>query len=145
MAFQVDVNKNIDSIEDKVIGNFTKRQIFLFPLGAIVGISFYYLTKIILPTDIAFILMMVTGMPFFIFATYKRDDGQYLEAYIKDILSYLKRPKVYTYETQNIYGYLQNRIYRKNVLKISNKNVHQFLKMDRSLKSKLFRLFKRDI
>lgn len=145
MAFQVDVNKNIDSIEDKVIGNFTKRQVILFPIGAVVGIGAYFLTKMLLPTDIAFILMMVTGMPFFIFATYKRDDGQYLEGYIKDIIAYSKRPKVYTYETQNIYGYLYKRTYRKNVLKISNKNVRKFLKEDRSLQNKILRLFKKDI
>lgn len=144
MAFQVDVNKNIDSIEDKIIGNFTKRQVILLPIGAIVGIGVYFLSKLVLPTDIAFILMVLTAMPFFLFASYRRDDGQYLEGYIKDIINYHKRPKTYTYETRNIYGYLQRKTYVKNVLKISNKNLKQFSQYDKSLKYKLLRLFTKE-
>jgi len=141
MAFQVDINRNIDDVEEKVIGGFTKRQVILFPIGAALGIGVYFLTKTVLPNDIAMILMIIVAMPFFLFASYKRD-GQHLEEFIADIVKFkFKEPKVYTYETNNIYGYLEKMSYRKKVLKISDKDIARFDEED-TFKGKLLKIFK---
>lgn len=85
----VRVPTDLNKIESKVVGNFTKRQVICFGLATLCGVPLYFATKGVLGTDLAAILMVAAMMPFFLFAMYKKN-GVPMEQY----LYYVWRHKV---------------------------------------------------
>lgn len=106
MAF-VPVPKDLSRVKNKLIFNLTLRQIIFFILAAIAGFPFYFLTKGIIGTDIAAIIMVVLMLPFFLFALYEKD-GLPLEKIIVNYIRTKKNPKTRPYKTENMYQYLAN-------------------------------------
>ena len=75
MAIAVDVAKDPKAIKSKFIGNFTKRQVICFGAAAVVGIPFYLLTRKVIGTDVAALMMVAVMLPFFFIAMYEKDGG----------------------------------------------------------------------
>lgn len=117
MAY-VQVPKDLTKVKQKVALNLTKRQLICFTLAGAVGVPFYLLTKGILGSTISASIMVVMILPFFFFAMYERD-GRPLEKVLYDIINQkFLRPGIRTYQTNNIYGKLQDEIYEREVLGI---------------------------
>jgi hypothetical protein len=51
--------------QEKFIGNFTKRQVICFGAAAVVGVPFYLLTRKVIGTDVAALMMVAVMLPFF--------------------------------------------------------------------------------
>lgn len=67
MAISVQVPKDLSGIKTKVALNLTKRQIICFSGAAVTGIPLYFLTKGLIGTSAASLLMMGAMLPFFFF------------------------------------------------------------------------------
>jgi hypothetical protein len=122
MAIAVDVAKDPKAIKGKFIGNFTKRQAVCFGAAAVVGIPFYILTKNIIGTDVAALLMVAVMLPFFFVAMYEKD-GVPAERYLKQIIDMkFIRPGIRRYKVENLYEQLreQERL-KKEVEALENK------------------------
>lgn len=65
MAISVQVPKDLSGIKTKVALNLTKRQIICFSGAAVTGIPLYFLTKGLIGTSAASLLMMGAMLPFF--------------------------------------------------------------------------------
>lgn len=105
MAY-VPVPKDLTKIKTKVIFNLTKRQLIFFGLGALVGVPIFFLLKPYLNISAAALIMIVTMLPFFLFAMYEKN-GQPFEEILKNIIEVrFRRPKERPYQTNNFYAAL---------------------------------------
>ena len=75
MAISVPVPKDLSGIKTKVALNLTKRQIICFSGAAITGVPLYFLTKGVLGTQAAALIMVGVMLPFFFLAMYERETG----------------------------------------------------------------------
>ncbi len=109
MAIAVDVAKDPSSIKPKFVGNFTKRQVICFSAAAIVGVPFYLVTRKVIGTDVAALLMVAVMLPFFFVAMYEKD-GVPAEQYLKQvIIMKFIRPGIRRYKVNNLYEQLKER------------------------------------
>ncbi len=108
-TISVDVAKDPSKVKSKFIGNFTKRQVICFGAAAIVGVPVYLLTKKVIGTDMAALLMVAVMLPFFFVAMYEKD-GMPAEKYIKQVIVMkFLRPGIRRYKVENIYDQLRER------------------------------------
>lgn len=82
MAISVQVPKDLSGIKTKVALNLTKRQIICFSGAAVAGIPLYFLTKGLIGTSAASLLMMGAMLPFFFFAMYEKNGFRRRRFYI---------------------------------------------------------------
>lgn len=109
MAISVSVPKDLSHIKTKVALNLTKRQIICFSGAAVTGLPIYFLTKGVIGTSAASLLMMGAMLPFFFFAMYQRNGFP-----AEKILYFMLRQKVLTpgirpYRSENLYTQLEER------------------------------------
>lgn len=109
MAISVPVPKDLSGIKTKVALNLTKRQIICFSGAAIIGVPTYFLTKGVLGTSAASLLMVGIMLPFFFVAMYERDGFP-----AEKILYFMIRQKILTpgirpYKSENLYEQLEER------------------------------------
>lgn len=109
MAISVPVPKDLSGIKTKVALNLTKRQIICFSTAAITGVPIYFLTKGVLGTSAAFLLMVGIMLPFFFVAMYEKDGFP-----AEKILYFMIRQKILTpgirpYKSENLYEQLEER------------------------------------
>jgi hypothetical protein len=105
MAY-VPVPKDLTKIKSKVMFNLTKRQLICFGGGALIGVPLFFLLRESAGTSSAAIVMMITMLPFFLFAMYERN-GQPLEQVLRNVTQTLIiRPKQRPYQTNNLYAAL---------------------------------------
>ena len=107
MAISVPVPKDLSGIKTKVALNLTKRQIICFSLAAVVGVPLYFLTKGVLGTQAAALIMVGAMLPFFFLAMYTKDGFP-----AEKILYFMVRQKILTpgirpYRSENLYGQLE--------------------------------------
>ena len=102
MAY-VPVPKDLTKVKTKVMFNLTKRQLFCFGGGILIGLPVFFLTKNILGTSVSAMLMIIVMLPCFMFALYEKH-GRPFEKVIKSVIevSFL-RPKQRPYMTNNFY------------------------------------------
>ena len=114
MAY-VSVPKDLNEVKTKFIFNLTKRQLFCFTLGALVGIPVFFLLKSIHLT-FATLMMVAVMLPFFMLAMYQKH-GQPLEVILKQVYEVkFVKPKIRPYQVQNFYALLENQYdYEKEV------------------------------
>lgn len=108
MAY-VSVPKDLTNIKTKFIGNFTKRQCICFGLGVLAGFPGYFTAKAALGTTAAFYVLLMLMAPFFLFGIVEKDGlplEEYLLNFIRHVFVY---PQIRTCETENIYGYYEER------------------------------------
>ena len=119
MAY-VQVPKDLTRVKSKVMFNLTKRQLICFGLAGVIGIPLYLLTKGTLGPTASACLMIVVVLPCFFFAMYEKD-GRPLEKILMNIWrAKFQRPGVRTYSTKNMYAFIQEEIYDKEVLGIGS-------------------------
>lgn len=109
MAISVQVPKDLSGIKTKVALNLTKRQIICFSGAAVTGVPLYFLTKGILGTSTASLLMMGAMLPFFFFAMYEKNGFP-----AEKILYFMIRQKILTpgirpYKSENLFTALEER------------------------------------
>ena len=121
MAY-VQVPKDLSKVKTKVLFSLTRRQLLCFTLAGIVGIPFYLLTKGILGTTLSAMIMILIILPFFLLAMYEKD-GRPLEKVIWDIIqARIIRPGIRVYRTENLYRWIQDQIYEREVLGLDRQN-----------------------
>ena len=105
MAY-VPVPKDLTRVKTKFLFNLTKRQVFCFGLGALVGVPLFFVTKDTMGSSMAALIMIAAMMPFFMFAMYEKN-GQPLEVFLGHLIqNKFIRPKVRIYQTNNLYSAL---------------------------------------
>lgn len=105
MAY-VPVPKDLTKIKTKVMFNLTKRQLICFSLAAIAGIPLFFLLKAHTSVSAAALMMVLSMLPFFMFALYEKN-GQPLEVLLRHIIqARFLRPKQRLYRTDNFYAVL---------------------------------------
>ncbi|MGL5254025.1 MAG: PrgI family protein [Brevinema sp.] len=114
MAY-VSVPKDLNEVKTKFVFNLTKRQLFCFTLGALVGVPMFFLLKDIHLT-LATLMMVAVMLPFFMLAMYQKH-GQPLEVILKQVYEVkFVKPKIRPYQVQNFYALLENQYdYEKEV------------------------------
>ena len=121
MAY-VPVPKDLTKVKSKVMFNLTKRQLICFGGGALIGVPLFFLLRDSAGTSSAAVVMMISMIPFFLFAMYERN-GQPLEQVLRNVIQTLIiRPKQRPYQTNNLYAALmrQNQI-EKEARRIAKK------------------------
>ncbi|UOO38378.1 PrgI family protein [Oscillospiraceae bacterium CM] len=110
MAY-VPVPKDLTKIKTKVMFNLTKRQLICFSLAAIAGIPLFFLLKAHTSVSAAALMMVLSMLPFFMFALYEKN-GQPLEVLLRHIIqARFVRPKQRLYRTNNFYAVLDRQIH----------------------------------
>ena len=105
MAY-VPVPKDLTKIKTKVMLNLTKRQLICFSLAAVAGIPLFFLLKAHTSVSAAALMMVLSMLPFFMFALYEKN-GQPLEVLLRHIIqARFVRPKQRLYRTNNFYAVL---------------------------------------
>ncbi len=103
MAY-IPVPKDLTKVKSKFLFGLTKRQVVCFGLGALVGIPVFFLLKGTIGNSLASMVMMITMLPFFLFAMYERH-GQPMEVIVRNMIqAKFVRPKKRIYQTENFYG-----------------------------------------
>lgn len=106
----VPVPKDLNMVKTKVAFNLTKRQLICFSLAAAVGVPIYFLTRGILGTTGAVLLLLLAALPFFFLAMYEKN-GQPLEKILKNyVTTKYRKPQVRPYVTNNIYSAIEKQI-----------------------------------
>lgn len=109
MAISVSVPKDLSGIKTKVALNLTKRQLICFSAAAIVGVPIYLVTRGVLGTQGAALLMVFVMLPFFFLAMYEKDGFP-----AEKILYFMLRQKYLTpgirpYKSENLFQQLEER------------------------------------
>ena len=109
MAISVSVPKNLSGIKTKVAFNLTKRQIICFGAAAVTGIPLYFLTKGVIGTQAAALIMVGVMLPFFFLGTYEKDGFP-----AEKVLYFMVRQKILTpgirpYKSENLYRKLEEK------------------------------------
>ena len=107
MAISVPVPKDLSGIKTKVALNLTKRQIICFSLAAAVGIPLYFLTKGVLGTQAAALIMVGVMLPFFFLAMYTKDGFPAEKVLYFMIRQKLLTPGIRPYKSENLYEQLE--------------------------------------
>jgi hypothetical protein len=79
------------------------------------GLPLFFLLRLYIPTSAAAFLMIRVMVPWFLFAMYEHH-GLPLEGYLRHVIAArLTRPKVRTYQTNNLYAAAerQSRLYKE--------------------------------
>lgn len=123
MAY-VPVPKDLTKVKTKVMFNLTKRQLVCFGLAALAGIPLFFLLKAHTSVSVAALMMVLSMLPFFLFALYEKN-GQPLEVLLRHIIqARFVRPKQRPYRTDNFYAAIHRQIQLDREVKaiVSEKN-----------------------
>ena len=109
MAISVPVPKDLSGIKTKGALNLTKRQIICFSGAAITGVPLYFLTKGVLGTQAAALIMVGVMLPFFFLAMYERDGFPAEKLLYFMIRQKMLTPGIRPYKSENLYEQLEER------------------------------------
>ena len=109
MAISVPVPKDLSGIKTKVALNLTKRQIICYSGAAITGVPLYFLTKGVLGTQAAALIMVGVMLPFFFLAMYERDGFPAEKLLYFMIRQKMLTPGIRPYKSENLYEQLEER------------------------------------
>lgn len=109
MAISVPVPKDLSGIKTKVALNLTKRQIICFSGAVITGVPLYFLTKGVLGTQAAALIMVGVMLPFFFLAMYERDGFPAEKLLYFMIRQKMLTPGIRPYKSENLYEQLEER------------------------------------
>ena len=103
MAY-VSIPKDLTGIKTKFFMGLTRRQTVCFGAAAATGVPLFFLVKTFAPVSLSAFVMVLVMLPWFAFAMYEKN-GQPLEKFLRNIITVkLKRPKIRTYQTNNLYA-----------------------------------------
>ena len=107
MAISVPVPKNLSGIKTKVALNLTKRQLIGFGAAGITGVPLYFLTKPVMGTSVASLIMVGSMVPFFLLAMYEKDGFPAEKLIYFRIRQSVIMPGIRPYRSENIYRKLE--------------------------------------
>lgn len=114
----VRVPRDIKRVRPKFLGPLNKRQTYTMALGIGGGILGYYLSKPYIGASNAIFILMVIMLPI-VFCGLFEKDNRYVEDILKDVINVkFIRPGIRVFKAQNMYGYIHEKIYEKEVLGI---------------------------
>ncbi len=119
MAQYVRVPKDFSEIKQKIFLSLTKRQLISFGIAGAVGGAVYFLSRGKIGTIPGVYLSFFIMAPIMLFGIYDHN-GMHLEDVLKNIYEYLKKPKIRTYQTENIYEDVEKAMEYKRLKKIVN-------------------------
>jgi hypothetical protein len=103
MAY-VSIPKDLTHVKTKFILGLTKRQAVCFGAAAITGLPLFFVTKGFIPVSASAFLTVIVMLPWFLFAMYEKN-GMPLEKFLRCVIAVkLTRPKIRTYQTNNLYA-----------------------------------------
>ena len=128
MAY-VSIPKDLTAVRTKFVLGLTKRQAVCFAAAAATGLPPFFLLRGIIPPSAAAFIMVIVMLPWFLFAMYEKH-GIPLEKFLRSIIrAKFKRPKIRTYQTDNLYAVLvrQLQLYREvqNIAEKEQKTLRQ--------------------
>ena len=109
MAISVPVPKDLSGIKTKVALNLTKRQIICFSGAAITGVPLYFLTKGVLGTQAAALIMVGVMQPFFFLAMYERVGFPAEKILYFMLRQKMLSPGIRPFKSENLYEQLEER------------------------------------
>lgn len=119
MAQYVRVPKDFNEIKQKIFLSLTKRQLISFGAAGAVGGAVYFLSRGTIGTTPGVYLAFLTMAPVALFGIYDHN-GMYLEDVLKNIYEYMKKPKIKTYQTENIYEDVEKAMEYRRLKRIVN-------------------------
>jgi len=125
MAY-VSIPKDLTAVKSKFILGLTRRQVICFSAAAATGLPLFFLLRDIIPTSAAAMLMVIVMLPWFMFAMYEKH-GMPLEKFLRCVIAVrFKRPKIRTYQTDNLYAATgrQIQLYKEVQRIVSNDKKH---------------------
>ena len=103
----VNIPKDLSHVKQKVVFNLTKRQIFCFGGGVLVGVQLYFVLRPVLPGGAASLVRVAVMLPFFLLGVYEKN-GEPLENVLTHFIeATFLRPKKRVYQTENYYMLLE--------------------------------------
>ena len=109
MAY-VSIPKDLTAVRTKFVLGLTKRQTVCFAAAAATGLPLFFFLRGIIPPSAAVFIMVIVMLPWFLFAMYEKH-GIPLERFLRCIISTkFKRPKIRTYQTNNLYAAIERQI-----------------------------------
>lgn len=116
----VRVPRDIKRVKPKFLGPLNKRQTYSMAIGIGGGALGYYLSKPYIGASNAILVLMVIMLPI-VFCGLFEKDNRYVEDILKDIINVkFIRPGIRVFKAQNMYGYIHEKIYEKEVLGIDD-------------------------
>ena len=109
MSISVSVPKNLSGIKTKVAFNLTKRQIICFGAAAVTGIPLYFLTKGVIGTQAAALIMVGVMLPFFFLGTYEKDGFPAEKVLYFKLRQKILTPGIRPYKSENLYRKLEEK------------------------------------
>jgi len=101
----VPVPKDLTKVKTKLVLNLTKRQLICFSLAAVVGVPTYLVTRGVIGSSAAVLVMIGLMLPFFFLAMFEKN-GQPAEKILRNIVRTRFWPGTRPYKTENLYKYL---------------------------------------
>ena len=103
MAY-VSIPKDLTHVKTKFILGLTKRQAVCFGAAAITGLPLFFVTRGFIPVSASAFLTVIVMLPWFLFAMYEKN-GMPLEKFLRCVIAVkFTRPKIRTYQTNNLYA-----------------------------------------
>ena len=103
MAY-VSIPKDLTAVKSRFVAGLSKRQTLCFSIAAATGLPIFFLLRTFVPVSAAAMLMVIVMLPWFLFAMYEKH-GMPLEKYLMCVIAVkFKRPKIRTYQTNNLYA-----------------------------------------
>ena len=109
MAISVQVPKDLSGIKTKVALNLTQRQIICFAGAGLVAVPTYFLTRNVLGTSGASLLMMFLALPFFFVAMYEKNGFPAEKILYFIIRQKILSPGIRPYRSENLYRQLEEK------------------------------------
>ena len=134
----VRVPRDIKRVKPKFLGPLNKRQTFTMATGIGLGGLTYFLAKPCMGSSEAVFVLMAVMTPI-LFAGLFEKDGRYLEDILRDFVTVkFLRPGIRIYRSENLYAYLQDKIYEREVLSENDDGKKPFIGRAKEKISKLF-------
>ncbi len=115
---QVRVPRDIKKVKPKFLGPLNQRQTYTMALGIGLGVLGYYMSKPYIGASNAMFVLMGIMLPIAFCGLFEKDN-RYVEDMVRDFINVkFVRPGVRVFKTENMYRYMKEKIYDKEVFGI---------------------------
>lgn len=110
-------------IKQKFMFGLTKRQVVCFGIGLLLGLPVFFIVKsFVSDLTVSIMAMGLVAMPFIMCGLYNKN-GLHLEQIVKLMIEFFKKPKIRTYQSENVFSSIERQIeYKKLYCQISDSN-----------------------
>ncbi len=105
----VKIPKDLSLIRQKFMFGLTKRQVIAFGIGIIIGFPSFYLFNNLFSLQAGCFALGITAAPFIFCGLYKKN-GMHFEQVLKLMISFFKKPKERTYQSENSFEILSRQL-----------------------------------